>query len=643
VSSFRRWYFYVVSAISLQAVTWAVIALLRNLLLPLLKPAGPPFSPRVESIALQISVILIGLPMFLLHWRWASRDTVGSRLLPERFLYLYVMIGAFLVPLISNANGFLQALLRLLSSTPPLRQFSTNDLPDEAKLIYTAVAILVLGLMLFYHTRLLKADRSSPAAITLTAPIHRLFIYIFSAAGLLMTSIAAANILQWLLLVSDDRGGLAASRQLINAIAALITGLFLWLYFWRRAQQLFHSGGKEEQRSLLRKIYLYFVILLAVYATVGALTAILAGLFRRVLDLEPQAGSGMVISALIVGAAVWAYHALVLREDTRLVPMQEEQAGLRRLYWYLIAGVGLLVLLGGLGGLLSVLFDPGSYIVDRQREDLAWAAAMLVAGLFVWIIPWRSIQKETAEPDPQGLIARNAITRRFYLFFFLLLATLTFLITAVFILSRLLLAILGEPQSAEDMRALALAAAYAVMAGAVWLYHGWLLQGDRQALENAQDQRAAEMKIVVFDDGSGKLGSRMLEVLQIEFPGSDITAVSAADENLQEVVPAADILIGSWTMATAAGALHEAIAGSPARKLILPNPVPGWQWVSGEGWDTEKAVRQCVEAIETIIAGETAAPRYAFTPGRILLLVAATILILIFLTSVLGTVLPIFD
>jgi hypothetical protein len=643
VSSFRRWYFYVVSAISLQAVTWAVIALLRNLLLPLLKPAGPPFSPRVESIALQISVILIGLPMFLLHWRWASRDAAGSRLLPERFLYLYVMIGAFLVPLISNANGFLQALLRLLSSTPPLRQFAINDLPDEAKLLYTAVAMLVLGVMLFYHTRLLKADRSYPAAITLTAPIHRLFIYIFSAVGLVMTSFAAANSLQLLLLFSGDSSDLAASRQLINAIAALITGLFVWLFFWHRAQQLFYSGGEEEQRSLLRKIYLYLVILLAVYATVGALTAILAGVFRRFLDLQPQSGSGVVISALIVGAAVWAYHALVLREDTRLVPMQEEQAGLRRLYWYLVAGVGLLVLLVGFGSLLSVLFDPGSYIVDRQREDLAWAAAMLVAGLFVWIIPWRSIQKETAEPDPQGLIARNAITRRFYLFFFLLLATLTFLITAVFILSRLLLAVLGEPQSAEAIRALALAAAYAIMAGLVWLYHGWILQGDRQALEDAQDQRAAAMKILVFDEGSGKPGLRLLEALQAEFPGSDVTAVSAADENLGEIVPAADILVGSWTMAAAGGALQEAIASSPARKLILPSPAPGWPWATGEGWDTEKAVRQAVETIETIIAGETAAPRYDFTPGRILLLLAATILILIFLTSLLGTVLPIFD
>ncbi|MFN2103811.1 MAG: DUF5671 domain-containing protein, partial [Candidatus Promineifilaceae bacterium] len=122
MSSFRRWYFYVVSAISLQAVTWAAIALLRNLLVPLAQRAGLVFSPQAESVAFEISVILIGLPMFLLHWRWAGRESgqnTDGRFLPERFLYLYVMIGAFLIPLISNADGFLQSALRLVSGTPP--------------------------------------------------------------------------------------------------------------------------------------------------------------------------------------------------------------------------------------------------------------------------------------------------------------------------------------------------------------------------------------------------------------------------------------------------------------------------------------------------------------------------------------------
>jgi len=367
---------------------------------------------------------------------------------------------------------------------------------------------------------------------------------------------------------------------------------------------------------------------------------VLASIFRQFLDLDAQSGSGVVISALIVGVVVWIYHALILREDTRQVPMHQEQAGLRRLYRYLVAGVALLVLLIGLGGLLGVIFDPSPYIGDQQRENLARFTAMAIAGLALWIIPWRSILKETAEPPPQGILARGSIVRRFYLFFFLLLATLTFLITAVFILSRLLLAILGEPQAGGDLRTLALAAAYAIMAAVVWLYHGWLLRGDREAMEKAQDRHAALKNIVIF--GDDRLARDLLDNLREAFPMSTIVQTGPADENPAETLAGADILAGSWTMAAAGGELGAAIAASPAQKLILPSPAPGWHWTGVQRWEPETAVRQAVEEIEALIAGETAVPRYTLTPGVIILLIAATILILILLSSLLGSVLPIF-
>ena len=62
----RRWYVFLVCAVSLQPVTWAVIALLRNLFI---SGRGAP----VTAIAFQIAVIVIGLPVFLVHWLWAQR------------------------------------------------------------------------------------------------------------------------------------------------------------------------------------------------------------------------------------------------------------------------------------------------------------------------------------------------------------------------------------------------------------------------------------------------------------------------------------------------------------------------------------------------------------------------------------------
>jgi hypothetical protein len=89
MSTVRRWYIYLVSAISLQAVAWAIITLLRNLLISRLDP--PP-----TSIAFQIAVILVGLPIFLAHWLWGqrlARKVVEEREATLRRFYLYGMMG----------------------------------------------------------------------------------------------------------------------------------------------------------------------------------------------------------------------------------------------------------------------------------------------------------------------------------------------------------------------------------------------------------------------------------------------------------------------------------------------------------------------------------------------------------------------
>ena len=61
----RRWYTYLVSAISFQILTWAIINLCRILLAP--------GSPLAEALAFQMAILVIGLPIFLIHWIWAQR------------------------------------------------------------------------------------------------------------------------------------------------------------------------------------------------------------------------------------------------------------------------------------------------------------------------------------------------------------------------------------------------------------------------------------------------------------------------------------------------------------------------------------------------------------------------------------------
>src|SRR5687768_4000269 len=94
----RRWYLFFVCLISLQAVTWAVIVLLRDLVAPI-------GQVPLDTIAFQAAVILVGLPLFLVHWLWMqrlARNDPGERESAVRCLYLYLTLALFMLPFVNN-------------------------------------------------------------------------------------------------------------------------------------------------------------------------------------------------------------------------------------------------------------------------------------------------------------------------------------------------------------------------------------------------------------------------------------------------------------------------------------------------------------------------------------------------------------
>lgn len=108
--SIRRWYTLIASALSLQVVVWALISLLRGLL-----PPGT--RADIEDLSLGIAVVIIGLPLFLVHWRWAQRSAAGDveeRASTLRRLYLYAMMGSFLAPLVANTDGVIGSFIRAI-------------------------------------------------------------------------------------------------------------------------------------------------------------------------------------------------------------------------------------------------------------------------------------------------------------------------------------------------------------------------------------------------------------------------------------------------------------------------------------------------------------------------------------------------
>ena len=639
MSSVRRWYIYLVSAISLQGVAWAIIALLRNLALSRLNP--PP-----TAIAFEIAVILIGLPVFLVHWLWGQRlaaATKEERGATLRHFYLYGTMAGFLGPFTANAFDLLGTLLSV-NSTIDRRPHSLT--PGDA-IVYHLIALIVISVLWFYHRRIIVRD-AVPVKGGLST-VRRMYVLGFSAAGLVLTTMANVYLLRWIMMQfgeADAIGGSSLGVGLATEITRLVVGVPLWLVFWRWAQRLFNGPSEAERGSVLRKVYLYAAVFVGALGAVFNTSLILASLLRALLGL-PSKGDIRVPLSLIVGMAVlWAYHAFAIRDDAAKAGAAPRQEGVRRLYLYLIAGIGLASLLAGLGGDISVVIrslDEG--FGSALREQLAWFTAAIVTGLPVWLLPWRQVQDSALARDARGADARRSIVRKIYVYLFLFLATMAVLSGAVFIVFKLLSWALGA--DAPTLNELGHAIAFILIAVGVWLYHGSLLRSDSRLSSQEQIRQLVSMNVAVVDTGDGHLGRAIVEALKKEMPSLDLEPItlSASDavpdtEDIAARLARAALIVGPWTINVPGGAdgavrpdVALAVANSAARKLLIPTRPEGWEWAGVDRWDEADLIDQTVRAIKQIADGEETKPARPMNAGTIISIIIGVLFLLGVLAS----------
>ena len=629
MSSIRRWYVYLISAISLQAVTWALISLLRNLLISRLN------SPR-QSIAFSTAVILTGLPFFVVHWLWAQRlasRATGERAATIRCLYLFGMMAGFLAPFITNAFDLLGTLLQA-ESTASRR---AHGLTSGDAVLYHLLALLILAVLWFYQQRIANADSEAVPETAHAAVVRRLYVLGFSAAGLTLTTMGIINLLRLIMMqygsnviVSNVIGRTSPGPDFTSEITRLLIGVPLWLIFWRWAQRLFDSRDRREQESALRKVYLYGAVFIGSLGSVTSATGILAGLFRRALGVASE-GEGDIrtsLSAIIALGILWAYHAFILRDDTTGAQEAPRQAAVRRLYFYLVAAVGLSALLVGLIGDISVIirsFEVG--FGSPLRTEVSWFTAAIIAGLPVWLLPWRQEQNLALETSPEGASARSSMVRKIYLYLFVFAATVTVLSGTMSIVYQLLNWLLIS--SAPSLGDLGTWIASILIAVGVWLYHGFALRGDARLFSQEQAQRLQGLRLVVVDVGGSGFAPSLVVALKQEAPDLELTPIvlptagtegaerteDATHQEIANQLAQAGLIIGPWTIVVSAGVegavtpeIAQAVVNSPALKLLVPTRSAGWEWAGVSRWDVEAQVRQAIRAIKQIAAGKEVEP-----------------------------------
>ena len=460
----------------------------------------------------------------------------------------------------------------------------------------------------------------------------------FSAGGAGLGALGLIGVQEWLF----ARLGGPGVFQLPDALAWLIAGLLLWLYFWRWAGRLFASRFADERQSDLRKAYLYLIISVSVITAITTIALLVNGALRAWLGLTTGGSLGLSLAIIIAAVALWAYHAIVLRGDIAAAGESALQAGMQRLYWYVVAALGLAAFVVGISGELSVALRWLALAFradDTLKEQFAAFTAAFVAGLPVWLLAWTPAQRTAGQPGPAGLASRRSILRKAYLYFYLLVAVVVTLSSAVRVVYELLNALFGLFGGGNVLADIAQSIGFTVISSAVWLYHGWVLRGDSRrakqdkGLEADEQSKAKEQTVsqlasdwarfpvAVVDGGDGAFGRLALAALKSQLPyltvipigltpeaGAAMGADPATGPDQLLLTASACLLVVASTV-LAAGP----VAASPAPKIVAPVSAPGIQWAGVApnvdlGLEVAHTVWQAIQAIQAQAARPAPAP-----------------------------------
>ena len=100
----RRLYFYAVALISFEVVLWGLVGLIRSIVNPNL------ITDNAQALATALSLILVGIPFFLVHWLWAQRVSAREeeeKTATVRAVFLYGALLATLIPAVQNLLALL--------------------------------------------------------------------------------------------------------------------------------------------------------------------------------------------------------------------------------------------------------------------------------------------------------------------------------------------------------------------------------------------------------------------------------------------------------------------------------------------------------------------------------------------------------
>jgi len=446
--------------------------------------------------------------------------------------------------------------------------------------------------------------------VTLTAPlagenfseVRRLSRYIWMLYGLLMTAIGAQQILRFLFYIPGDVLGEMGREVVVNGTALLVIGTPVWIYIWRVIQDSLTDPA--EKGSTLRLGILYILALGGVVTVLTTSAMVVDSIITQLLGGDAAFREfvreiGGPISVGVPLGMIWAYYGYWLNRHIESVSDKVREAGMKRIYNYILAFIGLVVSFVGVAILLAFIIDMTTskafLMGDENRSGLAAAISSLVVGLPLWLRTWRPMQTEASAQDDLGDHARRSVLRKTYLYLTLFASVIGGMATAVGLVYQIIKFVLTGNAGSDFLNTLLNLIQVLFLFSMVLVYHLRVLREDGASTADALAEKQNQFNVLIVDSGNG-------------FVDTVKAALTKSDSKVQiTVTTPTEKPEGNFSAIIVSGALAvnapEWIRSFNGSRLIVEDEAAGVYWSQDVG--------QAAQVVQSLAEGQDVRPQSA--------------------------------
>jgi hypothetical protein len=621
----RRFYFYLLSLISMQVVIWAVVNLLRTIF------SGDVVSSAVDWIAGGIAFVAVGVPIFWLHWttvqREAGRDKeeASSRI---RALYLYATLLTTGIPI---TYALLAILNRLIAQVLGLSSFSAL-LGGTQSHIDNLIALVANLVALIYFWRILQHDWHTVTNQENLSEVSRLHRFIWMIYGLGLLIVGVQQILRYIFFEPQDFGQ-AAESGLATGLALIPIGLPIWTRTWILIQKSLTKI--QERTSSLRLVVLYVLTFLGIGFTLTALGILLVNGFRWLFQVESWSFRTFIdlhasqLAVLATMGFVWAYFGRELKRAIADASEVSRQASLHRIYNNILSFAGLIVSFIGLLLLLGAVIESFfNLTIGNNAAMLSDSLVLLLIGLPLWLRFWQKIQQETLRDDEIGESARNSVMRKGYLYLALFASVVGTMLSAGWWIYGILNAVLDQIP-ANFWLNFFLQLRLAILFAVFLVYHLKVLRTDNRESQAEKTKEQQKYPVLVLQSGDYSSGEAIIKAIQQKSSHLPVVLHQLDLEPNHDPLPDASLIVipASLTL-NQPEPLSTHLQNFKGEILVIPEYLDNWHWLGTSSKDQQHQIREIAEAIHQLSENQPIRPSSSSSPWVIAAYILAGLLVL---------------